>query len=79
VRRLLGEITPGAGATDLGGTMSLNVGLTPAGPHPAGSRPAGLVLRVHRPLISRARLLALQAVRRSLAGQGLGVPAPLPR
>lgn len=68
MRRLLEEIAPGAGATDLGGTMSLNVGLTPA----------GLVLRVHRPLISRARLLALQAVRRSLAGQGLGVPAPLP-
>ena len=77
MRRLLGEIA-GADATDLGGTMSLNVGLTPACPLGAGSSPTGLVLRVHRSLISRARLLALQAVRQSLAGQGLGVPAPLP-
>jgi Ser/Thr protein kinase RdoA (MazF antagonist) len=58
--------------------MSLNVGLTPAGSHAAGPHATGLVLRVHRPLISRARLVALQAVREGLAGQGLGVPAPVP-
>jgi Ser/Thr protein kinase RdoA (MazF antagonist) len=48
--------------------MSLNVGL----------QPAGLVLRVHQPFLSRARLLALQEVRRCLAGQGLTVPIALP-
>jgi Ser/Thr protein kinase RdoA (MazF antagonist) len=68
VRRLAAEIAPGARATDLGGTMSLNARL----------EGAGLVLRVHRPLFSRARLLALQRVRRGLAGKALVVPAPIP-
>jgi Ser/Thr protein kinase RdoA (MazF antagonist) len=48
--------------------MSLNLDL----------QPTGLVLRVHRPLLSRARLLALQRVRESLAERGLVVPVPLP-
>lgn len=68
VRRLVAEIAPGAQVEDLGGTMSLNVGL----------QPAGLVLRVHRPLIARPRLIALQHVRRRLAEQALIVPAPVP-
>jgi Ser/Thr protein kinase RdoA (MazF antagonist) len=68
VRRLAAEIAPSSDATDLGGVMSLNVGL----------QPAGLVLRVHQPFLSRARLLAVQEVRRRLAGQGLAVPVPLP-
>lgn len=68
VRRLAAEIAPNADPTDLGGTFSLNVGLAPA----------GLVLRVHQPFVTRRRLLALQAVRRCLADQGLVVPVPLP-
>ena len=68
VRRLAEEIAPGAELADLGGTMSLNLHM----------RPAALVLRVHRPFVSRARLLALQEVRRRLAGRGLRVAAPLP-
>lgn len=68
VRRLIAEIAPSAEATDLGGTFSLNVGL----------QPAGLVLRVHQPFVSRPRLLAVQEVRRRLAGGGLVVPVPLP-
>jgi Ser/Thr protein kinase RdoA (MazF antagonist) len=67
VQRLVDAIEPGAQATDLGGIMSLNVRLDPA----------GLVLRVHQPSVSRRRLLAVQAVRRDLIGQGLVVPAPL--
>jgi Ser/Thr protein kinase RdoA (MazF antagonist) len=69
VQRLVAEIAPGATAADLGGTMSLNVGL----------QPAGLVLRVHQPFVSRPRLVALQQVRRRLAEGGLRVAAPLPR
>ena len=48
--------------------MSLNLGL----------EPAGLVLRVHRPLLSRARLMSVQRVREALAERGLVVPVPLP-
>jgi Ser/Thr protein kinase RdoA (MazF antagonist) len=68
VRRLVEEIAPGASPTDLGGTMSLNLRLDPA----------GLVLRVHRPFVSRPRLLALQEVRRRLVERGRRVAAPLP-
>lgn len=68
MRRLAAQIAPGAQAADLGGTMSLNLEL----------KPGGLVLRVHRPLLSRARLLALQRVRAALAERGLIVPVPLP-
>ncbi len=68
VRRLAAEIAPDSQPTDLGGTFSLNVGLASA----------GLVLRVHQPFVSRARLLAVQEVRRRLADQGLIVPVPLP-
>ena len=68
VQRLIAEIAPDSHATDLGGVMSLNVGL----------QPAGLVLRVHQPFLTRPRLLALQEVRRRLAGQGLAVPCARP-
>ncbi|MDP9350969.1 MAG: hypothetical protein M3P51_05450, partial [Chloroflexota bacterium] len=68
VQRLILEIAPDSRATDLGGTFSLNVGLSPA----------GLVLRVHQPFVSRRRLLAVQQVRRLLADRRLIVPVPLP-
>jgi Ser/Thr protein kinase RdoA (MazF antagonist) len=68
VQRPVAQIGPSSQASDLGGTMSLNVWL----------QPAGLVLRVHQPFVSRARLLALQEVRRRLAEQGLIVPAAGP-
>ncbi len=68
VRRLVAEIAPEARTTDLGGVMSLNARLDPA----------GLVLRVHQPFVSRPRLLAVQEVRRHLTALGLIVPMPLP-
>ena len=68
VQRLVAGIAPGSQAVDLGGTMSLNVEL----------QPAGLVLRVHQPFVSRARLLALQEVRRRLADQRLTAPVAQP-
>ena len=68
IQRLAAAISPASRATDLGGVMSLNVGLDAA----------GLVLRVHQPFVSRRRLLALQQVRRCLASQGLLVPTPVP-
>jgi Ser/Thr protein kinase RdoA (MazF antagonist) len=74
VQRLAAEIAPGARLADLGGVMSLNVHLDPAGP--PGAR--GLVLRVHQPFVSRLRLLAAQEVRRRLAAQGLRVPTAMP-
>jgi len=46
VQRLVAEIDPHARVTDLGGTMSLNLRIDPA----------GLVLRVHQPFVSRRRL-----------------------
>jgi Ser/Thr protein kinase RdoA (MazF antagonist) len=67
VQRLVAGIAPGSHVTDLGGVMSLNVRLDPA----------ELVLRVHQPFVSRPRLLAIQEVRRRLAGQGLIVPVPV--
>jgi Ser/Thr protein kinase RdoA (MazF antagonist) len=67
VQQLVAVISPESHATDLGGVMSLNVRLDAA----------RLVLRVHQPFVSRRRLLALQQVRRSLASQGLVVPAPV--
>jgi Ser/Thr protein kinase RdoA (MazF antagonist) len=67
VQRLITSISPGAQGVDLGGVMSLNVGL----------EAEGLVLRVHQPFVSRPRLLALQEVRRHLASRGLEVPMPV--
>src|SRR6476469_3711060 len=64
VQRLVAAVSPGAQATDLGGAMSLNARLDPA----------GLVLRVHQSFVSRRRLLAVQEVRRALANLGLRVP-----
>lgn len=67
VQRLVAEIAPGSTGIDLGGAFSLNVRL----------EPAGLVLRVHQPFMTRRRLEAQQEVRRRLAGLGLTVPVPL--
>lgn len=66
VQRLIALIDPGSYATDLGGVMSLNAKLDPA----------GAVLRVHQPFVSRKRILAIQQVRCSLSSQGLLVPVP---
>ncbi len=67
MRRLIAEIDPNCRISDLGGAMSLNVRIDPA----------GLVLRVHQPFVSRQRLQALQAVRINLTRQGLVVPIPV--
>ncbi|MBO0795832.1 MAG: phosphotransferase [Ktedonobacteraceae bacterium] len=67
VQRLIAEIAPGAQATDLGGVLSLNVRL----------EPAGVVLRVHQPFVSRQRILAVQQVRHHLDQMGLVVPIAL--
>jgi len=64
---VIAAISPQSHAIDLGGVMSLNVGLDPA----------GLVLRVHQPWVTRQRLLALQEARRRLASQGFIVPTPV--
>ena len=66
VERLVAAISPHSQATDLGGTMSLNAHLDPA----------GLVLRVHQPFVLRARLIAVQEVRRCLIKENLIVPVP---
>ncbi|MGC4192944.1 MAG: aminoglycoside phosphotransferase family protein [Thermomicrobiales bacterium] len=67
VQRLAADIAPGTTATDLGGAFSLNALL----------EPAGLVLRVHQPDVTRRRLEAQQEVRRRLAGLGVCTPVPL--
>ncbi len=67
VQQLINAISPESLAIDLGGALSLNIGLNVA----------GLVLRIHQPFVSRQRLLAIQDVRRGLANQGLMVPTPL--
>ena len=66
VQQLTASISPDSRADDLGGVMSLNVKLDAA----------GLVLRIHQPVVSRQRLLAVQNVRRGLAKQGLVIPTP---
>jgi Ser/Thr protein kinase RdoA (MazF antagonist) len=74
VQRLAAAIAPGARLTDLGGVMSLNARLDPVDAPGA----AALVLRVHQQFVSRPRLLALQEVRRHLAGRGLRVAVAVP-
>jgi len=66
VRALIREIAGEATAVDLGGTMSLNAHLTSA----------DLVLRVHRPFITRRRILAARELLRGLLGCGISVPEP---
>jgi Ser/Thr protein kinase RdoA (MazF antagonist) len=68
VQRLATLAAPGSVLRDLGGSMSLNVHL----------EAADLVLRVHQPFVSRARLAAVQEVRCALVRQGLLVPVPVP-
>ncbi|MEQ4206267.1 aminoglycoside phosphotransferase family protein [Actinopolymorpha sp. B9G3] len=69
LRQLTAEIAPGSTATDLGGWMSRNLLL----------EPAGIVLRVHPPYVTRRRLLAVQHVRQTLAGTGIRVPVAVSR
>ena len=72
VQRLIEQVAPGSHATDLGGVMSLNVGLTPP-----GATEHALVLRIHQGHVTKPRLLAVQEVRRRLAATGLLTPVPL--
>ena len=53
VQRLVQRIAAGSRATDLGGWVSLNLHL----------EPAGLVLRVHQPFVSRRRVRVVQRLR----------------
>lgn len=69
MRELARRIAPGADVTELGGWMSRNLRL----------EPAGLVLRLHPREVSRSRLLAIQRVRGHVAGLGLTVPVALAR
>jgi Ser/Thr protein kinase RdoA (MazF antagonist) len=64
VSHLVARVAAGSHAIDLGGDFSLNVLL----------EPAGVVLRVHQPFVSRRRMVAAQDVRRWLASMGLIVP-----
>lgn len=69
VEDLLASIGRASRSKDVGGYTSLNVLV----------EPDGLVVRVHRPFVSRRRILAQQAVRAELAGRGLRVPEPCDR
>lgn len=69
VRRLAADIAPDGTARDLGGWMSRNLLL----------EPAGVVLRVHSPSVSHRRLLAVQRIRQGLADSGLTVPVAIAR
>ncbi|CAN5322168.1 hypothetical protein BH09ACT9_BH09ACT9_35810 [soil metagenome] len=64
VQHLLTQIAPGSPLTDLGGEDSLNIRLDTA----------GLVLRVHKPPMTKRRLDAEHQLRIALAAQGLLVP-----
>lgn len=61
---LVKQISATSKATDLGGTMSLNVRI----------EPEDLVLRVHQPFVSKQRLLSVQQLRMACAQKGLIVP-----
>jgi hypothetical protein len=61
VQRLITSISPGAQGVDLGGVMSLNVGL----------EAEGLVLRVHQPFVSRHGYGATEC---AISRPGLEVP-----
>ncbi|MCL6442732.1 MAG: phosphotransferase [Alicyclobacillus sp.] len=67
VQNLVKQISSVSKATDLGGTMSLNVRI----------EPEDLVLRIHQPFVSRQRLMALQELRLGCMNQGLIVPVPV--
>jgi Ser/Thr protein kinase RdoA (MazF antagonist) len=67
VQNLVNKICPDSKASDLGGTMSLNVMI----------ESCDKVLRIHQPFVSRRRLLAIQELRYGCIKQGLVVPAPI--
>ena len=60
VQELLASLAPGEEAVELGGTMSLNLHLTPS----------DRVVRVHQPFVTAARLQGEQAVRRIVSRPG---------
>ncbi len=66
VRVLADEVSPGTEVVDLGGCLSLNVHLVKS----------ALVLRIHQPFVSAARIRALQRLRQQLAAAGLTVGEP---
>lgn len=67
VLALLARTAPDHSVTDLGGSFSLNLHLMP-GNH---------VLRVHRPFVTRRRLMAEQTLRKRLTVAGITVPLPI--
>ena len=67
VQHILVRCAPGEAAIDLGGSFSLNLHLTPS----------NRVLRIHRPFVSRRRLLAEQGLRQRLAAAGIRTPVAL--
>ncbi len=67
VRALIESLAPASEAVELGGWTSTNVHLVER----------GQVLRVHQRFVTRPRLAAVHAVRRSLLARGLVVPEPL--
>ena len=69
VQRLLGLIAPGSSVTDLGGEDSLNLLV----------ESSQLLLRIHKPFITRRRLEQGHRMRAALASQGLMVPSSVRR
>lgn len=67
VQSLLASLAPGEKAVELGGTMSLNLHLTPS----------DRVLREHQPFVAAARLHGEQALRRFVARSGMTAAEPL--
>ena len=67
VQELLASLAPGEEAVELGGTMSLNLHLTPS----------DRVVRVHQPFITAARLHGEQAVRRIVSRSGMATAEAL--
>jgi len=67
VRLLVQRLNGDGPVADLGGTMSLNIHLIDR----------GLVLRIHRPFVDRARLAHLHSVRAAAANAGLDVAEPI--
>lgn len=69
VQRLVERLAPGSEVVDLGGEDNLNLFIVSA----------NVVLRVHKPPVSRRRLLEEHALRSALAARDLLVPLPVTR
>jgi Ser/Thr protein kinase RdoA (MazF antagonist) len=69
VAALLARVAPGGAWQDIGGSFNLNVRL---------DAPVPLVLRVHRPWVTRGRVAGLRRLRERLQRAGTGVAQPVP-